>query len=75
MSHALHPAQIAILSREQPLPALATWAVVFAVLVTKWDMRIRTRRALRRLEAHELDDIGMTAAQASAQAHRPFWKA
>ncbi|TMM51854.1 DUF1127 domain-containing protein [Sulfitobacter sabulilitoris] len=35
----------------------------------------RSRRALARLDATALDDIGVTAAQAKAEASRPFWDA
>jgi len=75
MSHALHPAQIALLSRKQPLPAVAQLAVTFAVFVTEWDKRSRTRRALAQLEPHMLRDIGLTSEQARTEAAHPFWKA
>lgn len=75
MSHALHPAQIALLSRKQALPAVAHLAVRFAVVVTQWDTRWRTRRALKQLDAHLLKDIGLTPEQAATEAAQPFWKA
>ncbi len=33
----------------------------------------RQRRALSRLDAHALDDLGITADQAKREARRPFW--
>ncbi len=35
----------------------------------------RQRRALRALDDHQLDDIGITKAEADAEARRPFWDA
>ena len=35
----------------------------------------RQRRALADLPAERLDDIGLTASQARAEARRPFWDA
>ena len=75
MSHALQPAHIALLSRKQALPALAQLALRFAVVVTKWDTRWRSRRALKQLEPHLLADIGLTPDQAAQEAALPFWKA
>ena len=33
----------------------------------------RQRRALAELDAHRLDDIGLTRAEAEAEARRPIW--
>lgn len=35
----------------------------------------RQRSALRRLDARALEDIGLTRAQAEAEANRPLWDA
>ena len=35
----------------------------------------RQRRALAQLDAHRLDDIGLTRAEAQAEAARPIWDA
>ncbi len=35
----------------------------------------RQRAALRRLDARALDDIGLTRAEAEAEANRPLWDA
>tara|TARA_R110002049_G_scaffold10127_1_gene50061 strand:+ start:16269 stop:16466 length:198 start_codon:yes stop_codon:yes gene_type:complete len=56
------------------LPVLADIAVRFAVLVTKWATRRRTRMVLRQLEPWQLHDVGLTPDQASGEAYRVFWK-
>lgn len=61
--------------QDHPLPVIARWALAFAVLVTKWDRRARTRRALARLEAARLQDIGISLEEAKAEAAKNFWRA
>lgn len=56
------------------LPVLAQWAVVFAVLVTKWSLRHRTRKQLRQLDDTQLTDIGVSRADAHYQGTLPFWR-
>ncbi len=75
MSHAQTPALIAALSRGQRLPMVAELAVAFAVVVTKWDTRRRTRKSLSHLDPHLLQDIGLSSHDARTEAERPFWKA
>lgn len=36
--------------------------------------RMRTRRALARLSADLLDDIGLSRSEALNEAHKPFWR-
>jgi uncharacterized protein YjiS (DUF1127 family) len=43
--------------------------------ITVWAIRNGTRRALAELERHQLADIGKAAAQAGAEAAKPFWRA
>lgn len=38
-----------------------------------WILRRRTRKQLADLSPHLLEDIGLTQAQARAEANRPFW--
>lgn len=38
-----------------------------------WLQRAAQRRALARLEAHRLRDIGITRQEADCEAGRPFW--
>lgn len=40
-----------------------------------WDRRYRQRRQLRELDAALLRDIGISDAEAGAEASKPFWKA
>lgn len=56
-----------------PMPLLARWAVNFAVIVTQWDMKYRTRKQLMRLDDHILRDIGIERDAAYTEARRPFW--
>lgn len=74
MSHALANAQIALLSTQPSLPVAARVFVTAAVVVTKWDMRQRTRKALLKLDHYELNDIGLTRTQALREAAKPFWQ-
>lgn len=74
MSQALHIAQINLLNSQESLPVLARWSVSFAVTVTKWDARYRTRRHLKHLEPFRLDDIGLDRNQARLEASKPFWQ-
>ena len=67
-------AQIAILQTQMSLPTVARLALTLAVVVTKWDKYLRTRRTLSRLDPHELDDIGVTRSSANAEAAKPFWQ-
>jgi uncharacterized protein YjiS (DUF1127 family) len=59
----------------QPAPVVARWAMAFAVIVTKWDSRHRTRKALRQLTDEQLKDIGIERDVAYTEARRPFWRA
>ncbi|WP_291733169.1 DUF1127 domain-containing protein [Leisingera sp. F5] len=56
------------------LPVLAQWAVLFAVLVTKWSLRRRTRTHLKHLSAAQLKDIGVSRQDAHYEATLPFWR-
>ncbi|MFT6120446.1 MAG: hypothetical protein ACJAXK_002397 [Yoonia sp.] len=53
---------------------MANFAVRFAVVVTKWDMRSKTRCALKHLDEHLLVDIGVDQSAADAEASKPFWQ-
>ena len=47
---------------------------VFATLLV-WQMRARQRARLAGMEAHRLDDMGLTPEQARHEAAKPFWRA
>lgn len=40
-----------------------------------WYQRWSQRRALARLDAHRLNDIGISPEQAEAEMRKPFWQA
>lgn len=61
------------LDTQTKLPALAELALRAAVTVTRWTERARTRKALKRLERHHLDDIGKSRHEAWREAALPFW--
>ena len=45
----------------------------YAAAVQVWTRRARSRRALHRLDAHLLRDIGLSDHEARREADRPFW--
>jgi uncharacterized protein YjiS (DUF1127 family) len=49
--------------------------VGLAVTVERWLARHGQRRALLALEPSQLEDIGVSPAEAWAEAHKPFWRA
>lgn len=74
MSATPHAAHIAFLSAEPRLAPLASFALVAAVVVTKWSQNARTRRALAQLDDHLLQDIGVDPRAAHSEARRMFWQ-
>lgn len=74
MSPALHSAQIALLNSQNRLPTMAHALIFAAVMVTKWDRLRRTRKALTKLEPHQLADIGIERSSAAHEAQKPFWR-
>ena len=42
-------------------------------LLSLWQQRSRQRKCLLRLDPHLLNDIGVSRAQALAEAAKPFW--
>jgi len=74
MSHALHTAHINVLNSQTNLPLVAGLAVKFAVIVTKWDTRRKSRRTLTDMEPHMLHDIGLDRSSANLEASKPFWQ-
>ncbi len=64
---------LSILS-EPGVPFAAQIAVKFAVLLTTWATRRRTRLALSRLEPWQLQDVGLTPDVAFDEARRVFWR-
>lgn len=62
------------LRENNALPIVSVLAVEFAVTVSKWTTRHRTRKALSQLSARDLDDVGLTPMQARREAARMFWQ-
>jgi len=64
-----------------PLPTRAassparTWAPRLAGLILLWVRRHETRRALAKLDAERLADIGVGEAAARRECRKPFWRA
>jgi uncharacterized protein YjiS (DUF1127 family) len=55
------------------------WLVVFAVtrlvaMLAVWRRRARSRRELAGFGAHELCDIGISAAERRHECAKPFWR-
>lgn len=42
-------------------------------LLLHWDQRARDRKALREMEQHRLDDIGVSRRSALREGSKPFW--
>jgi len=61
-----------IVFRREPRTA-ATLATLAQSLRAAWQ-RQRSRHRLARLDAHALRDIGVTYAEAEAEANKPFWR-
>jgi len=56
------------------LPVAARAALSFAAVVTEWDKRTRTRRALSRLSDTQLKDVGLTLRDARVEARKKMWQ-
>jgi uncharacterized protein YjiS (DUF1127 family) len=61
------------LTVHHPLPPMASAVFALAVTILKWEQRKQTRRALTRLDAHLLADIGLTPRDAQCECSKPFW--
>ena len=62
------------LRENNALPIVSVMAVQFAVTVSKWTLRHRTRMALGHLTEAQLRDVGLTPLQARREAARLFWQ-
>ena len=69
-----HANHIKYLAGHRRLPAISALAVAFAVVVAKWVQNRNTRLALRQLDAHLLEDVGLTRDAATQEARRVFWR-
>ncbi|XDA99735.1 DUF1127 domain-containing protein [Sulfitobacter sp. LCG007] len=71
----LTPETLAYLSQTRSMPVLAVVAVKFAVVLSKWTTRRRSRQALSQLAPWQLRDVGLTPGQAREEAAKVFWRA
>ncbi|ASM72476.1 MULTISPECIES: DUF1127 domain-containing protein [Roseobacteraceae] len=70
------PADILMHLRDtRSLPVISVAAIKFAVVVSKWATRRRTRLALSQLTPQQLDDVGLTPRTAFIESRRVFWRA
>jgi uncharacterized protein YjiS (DUF1127 family) len=58
----------------RPMPPLASVLFRLAQVVARWEERRLTRRALSRLDAHLMRDIGMTPLAQANECEKPFWR-
>ncbi len=63
----------AALQHGHNIPTLAVILIGIADCITLWSHRTRSRRQLKDMPYHRLDDIGVTAAEAQSEAAKPFW--
>lgn len=61
--------------RRQRVDVLALRALRRSVALFRlWSHRVEARRALARLDARQLRDIGLDPAQVAIEVSKPFWK-
>lgn len=58
---------------KQKLSDTLVWDKKFLTLVKRWWRNYRTRKQLKDLPTHLLDDIGLTKEQAHQESIRHFW--
>jgi uncharacterized protein YjiS (DUF1127 family) len=58
-----------------PQGVVADWAAEALRTLVLWELRLRTRHALSRLDTARCADIGIDPALAAREAAKPFWKA
>lgn len=62
-------------SRRDYKRRITTWVASTLVLPLVWQRRFLERQALASLEAHRLDDIGLTREDVAREIAKPFWRA
>jgi uncharacterized protein YjiS (DUF1127 family) len=60
-----HPSLVEVLSKQTKR---------YLLVMRHWHQNYRSRRHLKNLPPHLLDDIGIDEVSASKQAQKPFWK-
>ncbi|WP_300029902.1 DUF1127 domain-containing protein [uncultured Roseobacter sp.] len=71
----LSPRTLDYLNRTRSVPVLSLIAVEFAVCLSKWATRRRTRQTLKQLSTWQLADVGLTPEMADKEASKVFWRA
>ncbi|WP_227751469.1 DUF1127 domain-containing protein [Tabrizicola oligotrophica] len=61
------------LPQNQILPPISRILMGLAVTVARWELNLRTRNALEKLDDHLLHDIGLDRARAQEEWDKPFW--
>ncbi len=74
MAHSAALTDLTYLTESQDLPTLAVLAVRAAATIAKWNERHVTRKTLKTLPYHLLDDVGITPEMARREAGRRFWQ-
>ncbi|TMV08739.1 DUF1127 domain-containing protein [Ruegeria sediminis] len=74
MTRATQSPALTLLTASPRLPLIASLAVRFAAVVTKWEQRRRTRVNLGRLDDRLLKDVGLTRMAAHQEMNRRFWQ-
>lgn len=63
---------MSFISRALPRPFAFTGSLIKRIAL--WGHLWRSRRALARLEAQLLEDLGLTVQSAAREASKPFWR-
>jgi uncharacterized protein YjiS (DUF1127 family) len=57
------------------LASLAQATTLLTGTLRVWRRRVRERRALANLSAHDLHDLGLSQSDALSELAKPFWRA
>ena len=69
-----HSAAVKILPGDDTQFRVLTWIANAFRTVETWKLRHKTRRQLAVTEARILNDVGISEAQRSIEANKPFWE-
>jgi uncharacterized protein YjiS (DUF1127 family) len=61
-------------AKSEQLPTVSKLAIMFAHKVLTWNHTYRSRCKLRNLTNSELQDIGISRAEAKREADKAFWR-
>lgn len=63
----------ATLPEAMPLPPFSRLVMGVALTLARWEMNLKTRNALQKLDDHLLKDVGLNQAMAQGEWNKPFW--